>query len=316
MKLFRVVLVLPVLIASSLLLLSAPKSNVEVKSLQGKQKVEIWIGGQLFTSYCWGREFEQKPVFYPVRSPEGTAVNREIPFREEALQKSQDHPHHQSLFFGYGDLEGADFWTCRQGERMVHRAVLEASSGPVGKLVVVIDWVDRAGQTSVRELKRVTFGGAADVRWMDHDITLTALEEPRSFDDTKEGMFALRVADELREDQGTGRYINAYGWETADQIWGKRSPWVALQGSIEEEEVTIAIFDHPTSENHPSYWHARAYGLFSINPFGRKDFVEGAEPDNRRLEPYEQFHLRHRVLVYGDKVSKQRLDQDYWDYVK
>jgi hypothetical protein len=199
---------------------------------------------------------------------------------------------------------------------MVHRAVLEHSGGLAGRLSVLIDWLDQDGRVSVQEIKRVTFGGASDVHWMDHDIRLTALGEPRSFDDTKEGMFAIRVADELREDEGTGRYINAYGWETADRIWGRRAPWVALRGTVAGDNVTVAIFDHPSSENHPSYWHARAYGLFSINPFGRKDFVKGARPDNRRLEPNQSFHFRHRVQVYDGKVSKERLDQDYWDYVK
>jgi len=186
----------------------------------------------------------------------------------------------------------------------------------MGKLSVLIDWLDPKGNVLLHEVKRVTFGRAPDVNWMDHDITLMAVERSRSFDDTKEGMFAIRVTDELREDEGTGRYINAYGWETAEQIWGKRSPWVALQGSVGGNEVTIAIFDHPTSENHPSYWHARGYGLFSINPFGRKDFVEGGMPDNRVLAPLESYHFKHRVLVYDGKVTKERLDQDYWEYVK
>jgi hypothetical protein len=297
-------------------LLAADHSDVELKSLPDQGKVEIRIAGHPFTDYCYGPAFEEKPVFYPVMSPKGVVVNREIPFDNEALRKEQDHPHHQSLFFGYGDLDGADFWTCREGERMVHRAFLEASGGKVGKLSVLIDWLDPQGRVAVHEVKRVTFGGARDVHWMDHDIRLTAPDEPRSFEDTKEGMFALRVADALREDEGSGRYINAYGWETADQIWGKRAPWVALRGTVGGNDVTIAIFDHPASENHPSYWHARAYGLFSINPFGRKDFVEGASPDNRKLQSFETFHFRHRVLVYDGKVSKQRLDQDYWEYVK
>lgn len=316
MKYLRVVVLGLSFFGCTIFMLSTDPVIVEVKHLAQEKKVEIGISGKPFTSYCYGPDFQQKPVFYPVLSPKGVIVNREIPFDDEALKQSQDHPHHQSLFFGYGNVNGADFWTCRQGERMEHRAVMEASSGDTGELSVLIDWMDPQGHLTVHEVKRVIFGGSSDVNWMDHDITLTAALSPQSFDDTKEGMFAIRVSDELREDEGTGRYINAYGWETADQIWGRRSPWVALRGSIKGSDVTVAIFDHPTSENHPSYWHARDYGLFSINPFGRKDFVRGAEPDNRRLGIRESFHFRHRLLVYDGKVSKQRLDEDYWEYVK
>jgi len=316
MNLFRAVVGGVLLCVFTSLLLPVGADMVEVRYLEQQQKVEILVGGRPFTAYCFGPDFQRKPVFYPVISPGGVVVNREIPFGDDDSQRSQDHPHHQSLFFGYGDIDGEDFWTCRQGEKILHQSVLKTSSGTTGQLSILLEWLDSMGKALVSEVKRVTFGGSDNVHWMDHDITLTALGESRSFADTKEGMFAIRLADELREDEGSGRYINAYGWETADQIWGKRAPWVGLRGTIGGNDVTVAIFDHPISENHPSYWHARGYGLFSINPFGRKDFVKGAEPDNRRLEPHESFHFRHRVLVYDGKVSKQRLDLDYWEYVK
>ena len=316
MKLLRILVGIFSFAGCILVLRSTDSSLVEVSLLEEQQKVEIVVSGKPFTAYCFGPEFPEKPVFYPVMSPKGVVVNREIPFSDEALQKTQDHPHHQSLFFGFGDLDGSDFWTCRQGEKILHRGVLEHSSGTTGRLSVLIDWQSPQGRNSVQEVRRVTFGGGPDVHWMDHSIHLMAVNGPRSFNDTKEGMFAIRVADELREDEGSGRYLNAYGWETADRIWGRRAPWVALRGTIGGQGVTVAIFDHPTSENHPSYWHARAYGLFSINPFGRKDFVDGAQPDNRKLETNESFHFRHRVQVYDGKVSKERLDQDYWEYVK
>lgn len=91
---------------------------------------------------------------------------------------------------------------------------------------------------------------------------------------------------------------------------------MALRGEVNGEKVTVAVFEHPMSHNHPTYWHARAYGLFALNPFGRKDFVEGAEPINDRLQPRESFRFRYRVVVYGEKVDKERLDTDYWAYIQ
>jgi hypothetical protein len=32
------------------------------------------------------------------------------------------------------------------------------------------------------------------------------------------------------------------------------------------------MMDHPSNPRFPTYWHARDYGLFSLNPFGVRDF--------------------------------------------
>lgn len=290
--------------------------RVELKSDPANDLVEIWIDGEHFTSYRYGDEFTRKPVFYPVLAPNGTMVNRELPQVKPEVSAEQDHPHHESLFMGYGDVDSYDFWSNRNGEKIVHRAILNQENGEEGLLEILLDWLEPEGKTMVREIRRIAFGGVEDCLWMDHDITLSSVSHSRMFMDTKEGMFAIRLADELREEGGNGRYINAYGWESAANVWGKRCPWVALRGSVDGNDVTVAIFDHPSTENFPSYWHARDYGLFSVNPFGRKDFVRDAAPLARKLEPNERFHFRYRLLVYSGQVSKERLDRDYWNWTK
>jgi hypothetical protein len=284
---------------------------VELKYVRDESKVEIWVDGDLFTVYQYGPAYKDKPVFYPVFSPSGTSVVREIPFDNQELRKSQDHHHHQSVFMGYGDVDGKDFWSSRKGERIVHRGMTEVTDS----FTVLLEWLDGEGISTLDEIRRVEFGATADSRWMDHTITLLPKQGLLHFSDTKEGMFAIRLADELREDEGTGRYINAFGWETSNEIWGKRAPWVAIRGSVEDKDVTVAIFEHPSTENHPSYWHARAYGLFAVNPFGRKDFVKGSTPLDTVLPANGSLRFRYRIVIYTGKVSKERLDQDYWAYI-
>ena len=303
----------------SLLVLQAPgaaQSKVELNPVPEKDLIEIRIDGDLFTTYRYGDEFTRKPVFYPLISPNGVMINRELPQVRPEVAEEQDHPHHESLFLGYGDVDSYDFWSNRNGEKIEHRAILNQKSGDQGLLEILLDWNEPGGRTMLREIRSIAVGGTGDCRWMDHDIKLDAGDRSRILMDTKEGMFAVRLADELREDNGNGRYINAYGWETAGNIWGKRCPWVAIRGSVKGKDVTVAIFDHPSTENFPSYWHARDYGLFSVNPFGRKDFVKGSTPLGKKLEAGESYHFRYRLLIYSGQVSKERLDQDYWDYVK
>lgn len=292
-----------------------PADPPAVELREGEQRVEVIVGGELFTAYRYGPEFKNKPVFYPVRTPAGQTVNRELPYLRESGETT-DHPHHESVYFGYGDVGGLDFWSSAHGERIVHRAILDRKGGSTGLLEVLLEWHRPGGEAVAREVKRVTFGGTDDSRWMDHDMTVYALGSPLPFNDTKEGFFAIRLADSLRERGGTGRYLSAFGQETAREIWGTRSPWVALHGTVEGEDVTIAIFDHPTTRRFPSYWHARDYGLFAVNPFGRKDFVEGSEPVNEVLQPHESFHFRYRVVVYQGKASAERLAADYQAYIE
>jgi len=299
------------LVCSSISFASSSALPVELKSVVEESRVEVWVDGDLFTVYQYGSTYKEKPVFYPLFSPDGALVVRELSFVDQELLKSQDHHHHQSVFMGYGDVDGKDFWSSHNGERIVHKGIIEVSDS----LAVFSEWVDGEGEPTLDEIRRVEFGATADSRWMDHTITLLSKKVQLHFNDTKEGMFAIRLADELREDEATGRYINACGWETSKEIWGKRAPWVAIRGSVQGKDVSIAIFEHPSTENYPSYWHARAYGLFAVNPFGRKDFVKGSTPLDTVLAPNETFRFRYRIVVYSGKVSKERLDEDYWAYI-
>jgi hypothetical protein len=168
------------------------------------------------------------------------------------------------------------------------------------------------------ETKRVTFGGDSDAFWLDHQSTLRAPNVAVSMGDTKEGAFGLRLNDTLKEAGGSGRYLNAEGLETAANVWGKTSPWVAIRGSVKDtagaQDVTVAIFAHPSALNHPPYWHARDYGLFAVNPFARRGYDPAAPERITRLAVGEQVNVRFRLTVYAGKVDKARLDRDYQTY--
>jgi hypothetical protein len=287
-------------------------SAVSMQRDDAARRVTVAIGGRPFTSYNWGPEFPDKPVFYPVLSPGGARVNREYPMVPGVAGESSDHPHHQSLFFTYDEVNGTNFWNPEQtGRRIVQRALsLNGNS-----LTATLEWRDKDNALVLEETKRVTFGGASDMFWMDHDITLRAGTVPVTMGDTKEGAFGLRLNDTLKEAGGSGRYVNADGLETAANVWGKRSPWVAIRGAVTDSrgthDVTVAIYAHPSGLNAPPYWHARDYGLFAANPFARKGY-DATEPERiTRLAPGGALNTRFRVAVYDGKIDKARLDRDY-----
>ena len=299
---------------------SAPAAlDVAIRNDVAAKQYVVTIGGKHFTNYCYGDTYFHKPVFYPVISPNGARVNREYPMVAGLPGESADHPHHQSLTFTYDETNGNNFWAATGGKGPRIQQTVARVEGQT--LVSDLLWKGGDGLVVLEETKRVTFGGDADIYWMDHAITLRAPRVAVSMGDTKEGAFGLRLNDTLKEQKGgSGRYINAAGLETEANVWGKPSPWVAIRGSVTDaggaKDVTVAIFAHPKAHNSPPYWHARAYGLFAVNPFGRKGYDPTAPERITRLGVGEQLSLRFRVVVYAGKVDKARLDGDYAAFSK
>jgi len=286
--------------------------TVQIRHDATQKQYVVTVDGKPFTTYCYGDAFVDKPVFYPVMSPNGARINREYPMVERVPGESADHPHHQSLFFTYDEVNGTNFWNpARTGRRIEHREARVQRD----TLIAVLDWRGSDGAVVLEETKRVTFGGSADAFWLDHDSTLSAPRVPVAMGDTKEGAFGLRLNDTLKEAGGSGRYVNASGQETAAQVWGKTSPWVAIRGTISDgaarTPVTVAILAHPAGHNSPPYWHARDYGLFAVNPFGRRGYDPVAAERITRLDVGERLRVRFRVVVYAGAVDKARLDRDF-----
>lgn len=296
----------------------AEGAAVKITKAEGKDQYDISIGGKLFTSYLYSdKDFHDKPIFFPVLSPKGTPVNRSYPVGPTVKGESTDHPHHQSMWFTYGDVSGIDYWNLQKNGRHIQNREVKADGN---KLMMTLDWIDPKGVKVLEEKRVVTFGGSDGLRWMDHDITLKANEADVVFGDSKEGAFGMRLARTLEEKGYTGHYINAEGLETSAKLWGKQSDWVALTGSVKgksgDEDVTVAIFSRPDSFNHPPRWHARDYGLFTVNPWGRKGYDEKAKPMATPLKKGETQHLVYRIAIYDGKMDKARLAADYAGFSK
>jgi hypothetical protein len=152
------------------------------------------------------------------------------------------------------------------------------------------------------------------------------------FKDTKDGFFAMRVARELEmpstqpdvftdamgnktavqkmvSNEGvTGNYIASNG-RTGDSVWSSKGPWAMLQGKKDGKDITIGMFDHPKNVGYPTYWHARGYGLFALNPLGRKVFSNGAEELNFTLKPNQSATFKYEVvIVSGKKLSAKEMN--------
>jgi hypothetical protein len=148
----------------------------------------------------------------------------------------------------------------------------------------------------------MTFYPDPKLRIIDFRVTLTAATDV-TLGDTKEGAFAIRLAEPFTERRG-GKITDSEGRAGMRQVWGKRAAWVDYSTELEGERLGVAIFDHPSNPRFPTYWHARDYGLFSLNPFGQNAFDPAAPENIQKLRPGMRIELRWRVLIHpGDALS-------------
>lgn len=134
--------------------------------------------------------------------------------------------------------------------------------------------------------------------------------ESVTFGDTKEGTFALRLHPQLQIDGpvGRGRFLSSAGVRN-QEVWGTRSRWLAAFGPINGREVTVAVLDHPSNPRHPTWWHARAYGLLAANPFGVHDFEgEAAGTGDLIVEAGRPLELAYRVVLALGAPDTRRLE--------
>ena len=112
--------------------------DLPVKLKRQGARIDVFIGGQPFTSYFFGAE-SPKPYLHPLRSARGTIVTRGFPMRKDIPGESTDHPHHRALFFAHGNINGIDFWSESEPTKAAQTAkgVFYPSEGlPKGRTVL------------------------------------------------------------------------------------------------------------------------------------------------------------------------------------
>ena len=282
----------------------------------------ILCDGQLVTKYHY--QDVPRPFFYPIIGPTGEEMTRGYPMNPHEDEQT-DHVHHRSLWFGHGDVNGVDFWhetpkgkeETRPHGKIVHTAFsgMKAGSGPM-EVRSRNDWVTNQGVKLCEDARVYRFSKTADGQIaIDFDLTLKATAGEVKFGDTKEGTMAMRVLPTMRQDS-TGHILNGEG-VSGKEAWGKRAAWCDFYGPDRKGNVVgIAIFNHPQNAGHPTYWHARDYGLFAANPFGKRAFVgKDSEEGGHTLAAGAELRLRYRILLHQGEAMDAGLEKAYRTYV-
>ncbi len=76
--------------------------------------VDILKGSTVIASYVY--KDTPRPYIYPLLSPSGLQVTRNYPMKTVAGEPT-DHAHHRSMWIGFGNVNGMDFWADTRQER-------------------------------------------------------------------------------------------------------------------------------------------------------------------------------------------------------
>jgi hypothetical protein len=313
------------IIAAPVIAVAQKSQPVKVVASASEHKIDVLIGGKLFTQFLYPDTLE-KPVLFPLIAANGTTVTRGFPLAPK-LGEPNDHPHHIGLWFNFENLNGLDFWNnsyaIPKDKKHLYGwirtdKILKTSSGKTGELSYHANWTNQQNKVILEETTHFEFSGDEYHRTIDRVTTLKA-DTDALFTDAKDGMLGLRLAHELQmpttEDQkftdnkgnvtivkgGTdhianGNYLTSAG-KTGNDAWSTRGIWCKVYAKMGADSVSIAIIDYPKNPNYPTFWHARGYGLFAANPLGEKIFTNGKSEKNLRLKKGESVTFRYRIVI-------------------
>jgi hypothetical protein len=199
-----------------------------------------------------------------------------------------------------------------------------------GSFTTFSTWNTAAGEDIIAQTSRYDIHVLANG---DRELTLTFTLHALTtvtFKDDKDGMLGIRVAQFLESPtEKSGTYTDANGIATkvtgsasplatgvyltsegkqGDAAWGTRGTWCLLSGTTNGKQETIAVFDHPGNPGYPTYWHARGYGLFAVNPLGVTGFDPKAAPMNFTLQKSDTATFRYRILLLSRSTNPAEMN--------
>ena len=286
----------------------------------GEGSLRVEIDGKLFSEY---RSDAQRPYMYPLIGPTGENLARPYPMEKGG---AEDHPHHRSMWFCHGGVNGTDFWGNGEKNGTIKHTGFEQikAEGNAGSFIAKTQWVLPNGDAVLSDQRLIRIealeNGGVLVDWT---ITMSADNGEVTFNDTKEGSFALRLSSSLSmkvlKEENPNAHITTSEGAKDKKAWGTRAKWVSFHGPDPKgSAVSVTIFDHPQNLRHPTWWHARDYGLFAANPFGIHDFEKSEDKikGNHVLAKGQTMTQRYRVLFEAGEPDQAKLAEQFANFSK
>lgn len=291
--------------------------NDSLKLVEGPGFIRVENAGVVFTQLNFTNT--TRPFLYPVFGPSGDLMARHWPMGEFP-DEEHDHPHHKSIWFAHGDINGNDFWSeQKEAGTTVQKAVVKSAvENGTAVIKTFNELVSKAGKVVATEDRTMKFQARPGARIIDFEVTLIASHGALKLGDTKEGTMAIRLAETMRlkGKVGKGHIVNSAGVRDAE-TWGKRAEWCDYYGPVDGRTVGVAIFDHPSNFRHPTWWHVRDYGLFAANPFGISEFEKKPKgAGDHEIPAGGRLTFRYRLYFHNGDEQQGGVAQAWREYSK
>jgi hypothetical protein len=265
----------------------------------------ITVGGRQFATYVYRDEQIPRPFFANVYVPGGPKLTRNHP--PLASQDDLDHGKpgeyfHPGIWLAFSDLNGNDYWRLKASVR--HEGFVESPRGGAGQGTFVVRNSYRKqedpDQVVCEEVCRYTISLRPVGVLLIGDSIFSSREHGLQFGDQEEMGLGVRVATPLAVKHG-GRMIDSAGRVNQREIWGREAAWCNYGGTIGNQQVGVMLIPDPANP-WTSRFHARDYGFFAANPFGRQVFGE-TERHTTVLPRGESLRLRFGALFYANPAG-------------
>ncbi|WP_339730945.1 PmoA family protein [uncultured Gimesia sp.] len=278
----------------------ANADTVQLK--QQGTKVNVSIDGKPFTTYNTGGSLP-KPFFSPVRAADGTVITR-------SLVDPEDHPHHKGIWVAVDEVNEVDFWAEKGKIKNSSVKIIKASGNPA-VLKVTNQWLGEDKKPIVTENTVISIYAN---RLMTYNITFKAGSKPVVFEDTKEGLFGIRLPNGMREKE-EGSVENNTGIKGTKDNWGKPTEWIDYYGPLNGKVYGVTLMDSPQNYKKSRY-HVRNYGLFTISPFGDHSYTNKKQPaDPKHLNAGEKFNLKYGIYIHSGNTQQGKVADAYKQFL-
>jgi hypothetical protein len=286
-----------------------------LRAAGGRVDVMVKATGAPLTSFHHEAKWD-KPFLYPLRSPKGRIISRGWPVAPRPGE-SADHIWHRGIWWVHGDVNKQDFWREQGRDKTSILAARKPATIRGQSLSIDLAMKTPSGELIGTVRQAYSFQRCESTR-IDARISILADRgRPLVFGDTDDGGFAIRLADEFRQDR-KAVLINSEGLETTEKIWGKPARWVDYSASNGNgEPCGVTLMDHPKNPRHPTTWHARGYSLNAANPFGLRSFTRDKTKDGSyTLARGGRVDFAYRVWIHEGMGDREAIEREYRDWEK
>jgi Methane oxygenase PmoA len=227
-----------------------------------------------------------KPCVHPLSTPRGHVIS--------GFEMS-DHVWHRGLWFAIKFINGSNFWEERApfGTQTSHvQPICEMLSGDSARIIHQLDWTSDATGTIAHEDRQLHFhqvDGFDAIDWTSEirfsaDVTLD-----RTPFTTWGGYGGLSFRATRAWHKAS--LLGSDGQSSA-MLAGQRLEWLIMSGLMDNgvnQQVSLAMIDHPTNPRSPSPWYAKTADVCFMNAA----FLFHEPMQVKREDP---LRFRYRVL--------------------